>query len=406
MNKSITLLITILSCTLLWSQGTDQNKNFKSPIFDCDCETDFFSINDNGVIHKWSIVNNTVTGGTVVSTGGSIGGLSFCGPDSARTFYSGNHPANEIRYYDFTSGWTTVPTTFQALNNGGFRNDQYYMGYSGGLNSLHHYDGTNFTLVANFSPEEMTVKDIAVDTLGQAWVFVGNPPGNTTQLRVYNKNGLVTSYTSVFSAVASYGAFFLSGQLYLAMSSHKIIPVDVFGTTAALGPAIPFPYNGIHFDIASCHCLPVNQPPPCQDLTPTIYILPGNISGASVVSVAVRISEVGNLDTDGFPIRVRVPSDPRLLFVWDIGLTSAAFIPVQNSEWNYLGNTGVFHNWVYNGPGQVLPAGSTSAFGFQAFYDPQSTSGETTITATIIPFSGGECNVQNNVDSEKLVYFD
>jgi len=44
--------------------------------------------------------------------------------------------------------------------------------------------------------------------------------------------------------------------------------------------------------------------------------------------------------------------------------------------------------------------------GFQSFYDPQSTNGQTTITATILPYSGGECNALNNTDSERLVYFE
>jgi len=35
-----------------------------------------------------------------------------------------------------------------------------------------------------------------------------------------------------------------------------------------------------------------------------------------------------------------LPSDPRLVFVWDIGLTMAALVPVQNADWNYLGDNG------------------------------------------------------------------
>lgn len=53
----------------------------------------------------------------------------------------------------------------------------------------------------------------------------------------------------------------------------------------------------------------------------------------------------------------------------------------------------------------MIDGGSTSAFGFEAVYDPQATDGQTTVTATIIPFSGGECSILNNTDSERLVYF-
>jgi len=144
---------------------------------------------------------------------------------------------------------------------------------------------------------------------------------------------------------------------------------------------------------------------PCADLTPIMTILPGNVAGQSPVEVAIQVTELNSLDTDGSVVVVRVPSDPRFVFVWNIGLTTAALVPVQNSDWNYLGDNGVIHTWTYNGPGLVIPANGVSAFGFQSFYDPQSTDGQTTLTATILPFSGGECNPLNNTDSERLVYF-
>lgn len=147
-------------------------------------------------------------------------------------------------------------------------------------------------------------------------------------------------------------------------------------------------------------------PKPCPDLTPIMTILPGNIAGQSPVEVAIQITELDSVDTDGSLIIVRVPSDPRFIFVWNIGLTMAALVPVQNADWNYLGDNGFVHTWTYNGPGLIVPADGVAAFGFQSFYDPQATDGQTTLTATILPFSGGECNVLNNTDSERLVYFE
>jgi|GEM_PF-4651593 len=143
----------------------------------------------------------------------------------------------------------------------------------------------------------------------------------------------------------------------------------------------------------------------CTDLTPVMNILPNNIAGPSSVQVAVKLSEIHNVDTDGTVITVRIPSDPRFVFVWDIGLTFAAFTPVQNSDWNYLGDNGVFHSWSFNGNGLILEGLNTTAFGFYGFYDPQGTDGQTTLTATVVPQSGGECNFVNNSDSETLIYF-
>jgi len=144
----------------------------------------------------------------------------------------------------------------------------------------------------------------------------------------------------------------------------------------------------------------------CPDLTPITTILPGNIAGISPVGVAVEITELNGIDTDGSGILIRVPSDPRLVFVWNPGLTTVALTPVQNSVWNYLGDNGIVHTWIYNGPGSVIPGGTTSAFGFESTYDPQATDGQTTITASIVPFGGGECNILNDTDSERLVYFE
>ncbi len=147
-------------------------------------------------------------------------------------------------------------------------------------------------------------------------------------------------------------------------------------------------------------------PFPCPDLTPIVTIIPGNLAGYSPLEVAVKINEIDSVDTNGSIIIVRMPSDPRLVFVWDIGLTLAALVPVQNADWNYLGDNGIVHTWTYNGPGLIINAKSSSAFGFQSFYNPQSTNGQTTLTATIIPFGGGECNILNNTDSERMVYFE
>lgn len=146
-------------------------------------------------------------------------------------------------------------------------------------------------------------------------------------------------------------------------------------------------------------------PRPCPDLSPVMTILPGNIAGWSAVEVAIQVNELASVDTDGSPIIVRMPSDTRYVFVWNIGLTIAALVPVQNPQWNYLGNNGLVHTWTYNGPGIVIQADSTRSLGFQGFYDPESTDGQTTFTATVLPTSGGECNFLNNTDSERLVYF-
>ncbi len=144
----------------------------------------------------------------------------------------------------------------------------------------------------------------------------------------------------------------------------------------------------------------------CPDLSPITTILPGNIAGPTNVCIAVEIFELNGYDTDGSQITIRMPSDPRLVFVWLPNETTCGILTYNNPNWNYLGDNGIVHTWTFNGPSNVIPGGTSSRFGFNALYDPQNTDGQTTITATIIPRSGGECNFLNNTDSERLVYFE
>jgi|GEM_PF-3409928 len=142
----------------------------------------------------------------------------------------------------------------------------------------------------------------------------------------------------------------------------------------------------------------------CPDLSPILNLLPNNISGASNINVIAEITELGGVDTDGSTIRVRLPSDPRLAFTYDPTLTNIGFNSVNNADWNYVGNNGVVHEFTYIPA--VLSMNARTAFGYIGTYDPQATDGQTTLTVTIVPFSGGECVFTNNTDAETLIYFD
>lgn len=154
----------------------------------------------------------------------------------------------------------------------------------------------------------------------------------------------------------------------------------------------------ITMDNSSCPITVNNDP----ELTPTIRIIPGNISGVSTVGVVVDVSELNDNPTDGSAVKVRIPIDTRLTFTWDPTLTNVGFNTVQNSQWTYSTINGLFHQFEHNG---VIAGLNKLSLGFNATYDPQGTSGQTTITSTVIPFSGGETNGTNNSDSELLVYF-
>ncbi len=142
----------------------------------------------------------------------------------------------------------------------------------------------------------------------------------------------------------------------------------------------------------------------CADLTPISTILPGNITGVSTVCAAVEVSEINFIDTDGtVPIIVRIPLDPRYPILFNPNGSPCALTPHNNSDWNYT-SSAFTHNFTY--VGSPILAGETKAFAFEGSYDPSGTSGQTTITASVVPGNGGgECNILNNTDSERLVYF-
>ncbi len=137
------------------------------------------------------------------------------------------------------------------------------------------------------------------------------------------------------------------------------------------------------------------------DLSPIITVVPANIAGVSSVGIAVRLTEINQKDTDGTNVKVRIPIDPRLSFTWDPALTFVGFNQVQNNKWTYS-STPLFHEFTFP---QMLGGGLNSSFGLEATYDPQNTNGQTTITATIVPYTGGEDNAANNSDSEVVIYF-
>lgn len=143
------------------------------------------------------------------------------------------------------------------------------------------------------------------------------------------------------------------------------------------------------------------HPLPPGDLAPTLKVVPSTLQGISAMNVVVKVTEVAQRDTDGSTITVRVPVDPRLTFTWDPTLTNVGFDQVQNNQWTYTSNV-LFHTFETT---NVIAAGASLSFGYVSSYDPQNTSGQSTITMTVVPGSGGESQFNNNGDSELLTYF-
>jgi len=179
---------------------------------------------------------------------------------------------------------------------------------------------------------------------------------------------------------------------------------DYFYVITASFPQIPRCHSGerdVSFDNSNSGGSGVPHPLPPGDLAPTLKVVPSTLQGVSAMNIVVKVSEVSLRDTDGSTITVRVPIDPRMTFTWDPSLTNVGFDQVQNSQWTYSSNT-LFHTFETN---NVIAGGANLSFGYVSTYDPQNTSGQSTITMTIVPTSGGETQYNNNADAELMTYF-
>lgn len=233
---------------------TESHNTLQSTDLVYDCNTVFWTVNLNGEIMQWDLSADQVTGGTIVATGCGHS-LAYCGTDNNLTFYSFNYMAGFKRYDNATSSWITIAEPINTDNIGGYNEHIYF--FSLGNSALYYYDGTNANLIpdSSLSLGFYQVADIAVDSLGRAWVFTGSSSTlEINTVKVFDINGLVASYNIniPISANGCYGSFFLNDQLYIGRNDNLIIPININGTVASTGTNISFPY-GSFLDLASCN---------------------------------------------------------------------------------------------------------------------------------------------------------
>lgn len=144
----------------------------------------------------------------------------------------------------------------------------------------------------------------------------------------------------------------------------------------------------------------INDCPP--DVTPTLQVNPNIMHGITTFNLVVRITELNNVDTDGI-ITVTIPKDPRWILAdgFVTSLTELGGAQLNNSAWSYSEGA-VNHIFTTS---TIINAGGYLNFGFSVTFDPGSTRGLYTITSQVESGSGGEIRVSNNVDSEKIDYF-
>jgi hypothetical protein len=142
---------------------------------------------------------------------------------------------------------------------------------------------------------------------------------------------------------------------------------------------------------------------PTPNLTPIIEYLPSITHGTQTIGIVTTVAETKGNATSG-EITVYVARDPKYTIVWNPAATTVGGKAVNNSVWTLDTSNPGFYIFRTT---SVIAGNSYSRFGFNVTFNPNNSNGQTTITATILPNSGGEttADANDNVDSDILIYF-
>ena len=141
------------------------------------------------------------------------------------------------------------------------------------------------------------------------------------------------------------------------------------------------------------------------DLTPTITILPAISNGDSnVLQCRITVKEVLGVSTTTAPVYVSIPESAHYTVnPYNSTLTNVYGLPVQNSNWTYLGLFNGRYFFQYIGS-TLIPANGTTSFGISLNFNANGSSGKENVVVAILDGSGGETNFLNNYDDETIIY--
>ncbi|WP_420149044.1 choice-of-anchor Q domain-containing protein [Spirosoma sp.] len=138
-----------------------------------------------------------------------------------------------------------------------------------------------------------------------------------------------------------------------------------------------------------------------SDLTPILYARLSSLSNTRIVSVVVDVFELNSVSTSG-PVTIRINKDPKINLALDTGLSLVGGKPVQNSAWT-LDNSDPDY-YVLN-TNQLIAGGEQLSVGLSGQMNAGSTSGVLSISGIVLVGSDQEVLLTNNVDADKIDYF-
>ena len=151
---------------------------------------------------------------------------------------------------------------------------------------------------------------------------------------------------------------------------------------------------------ATLHLLVV----PTPDLTPVVFVRPSTVNGTTSIAVVVDVFETKSAPTNRL-ITVKITKDASYILSFDQMATSVNGRSVQNSAWSYQGLVGGSYTFTTTNVIAGNMGTGKLSFGMTGTLTPGATNGVVTLTSVIVGGSGGETNISNNSDADKINYF-
>lgn len=271
----------------------------------------------------------------------------------------------------------------------------------------------NYYLNQTLVPQEMGLSRFARNWNNSLTndFFQNASPITPTQFAVTGKLAeYVTPGATLSVAFSTLGTFNADNQwqVQLLDSLGRYKAVLGTGSASPISVTLPGSYQSGQYQVRVVSTSPAVPAVPSNlfrittsaDLTPLIYVRPSTVSNTTDVTVVVDVPELNNVATNGL-ITVRVTRDTRANLTFPTSATLIGGRSVQNSAWSFSPDA----NYYTLTTTQPIAAGNVLSFGLIGILTPNATTGTLTISSVIIGGSGGEPNSNNNVDADKVDYF-
>lgn len=140
---------------------------------------------------------------------------------------------------------------------------------------------------------------------------------------------------------------------------------------------------------------------PLSDLTPTLYTKPTVQYGTAPFNVVVDVTEMNSVATSG-SFSVKITRDAKYNLTFPASATFVGGHSVQNSLWRFEDSAPSYY---VLSSSQSIAAGGRLSVGLNGTLTPSATTGILTISCTLQPNTLVENKLTNNIDVDKIEYF-